>query len=55
MVVKELGSSVATMGACVLVVYLAVGILGGYSSESAAREARISLSSDAAHYIYLRR
>jgi hypothetical protein len=51
---KELQSSLPTLGVCVFVVYLAIGVLQGYSSEAEANE-RIALSSDAAHYIYLRR
>ena len=54
MVLKELQSSLATMGACMLIVYLAIGFVRSYSSEAEAN-VRIALSSDAAHYIYLRR
>ena len=54
MVLKELQSSLATIGACVFVVYLAIGVVRGYTSEAEANY-RIALSSDAAHYIYLRR
>ena len=54
MVLKELRSSLATLGTCVLVIYLAIGMVRGYSGEAEAN-GRIMLSSDAAHYIYLRR
>ena len=54
MVRKELQSSLATIGTCVLVVYLAIGVARGYSSEAEAN-GRVTLSADAAHYIYLRR
>ena len=54
MVVKELQSSLATLGTCVLVVYLTIGLVRGYSSEAEAN-GRIALSSDVVHYIYLRR
>lgn len=54
MPLKELRSSLATIGTCVFVVYLAIGLVRGYSSEAEAN-VRIALSSDASHYIYLRR
>jgi hypothetical protein len=55
MLLKELSSSITTVGTCVFVVYLAVGVLQGYSSEAEVKGPRIALSSNAAHYIYLRR
>ena len=54
MLLKELRSSITTIGACVFVVYLAVGVVQG-SSNKAEANGRIALSSNAAHYIYLRR
>jgi hypothetical protein len=54
MVLKELQSSLASIGACVFVVYMAIGVARGYASDAEAYS-RIALSSDAAHYIYLRR
>ena len=54
MVLKELRSSLATIGACVIVIYLVIGMVRGYSSEAEAK-GQFALSSDAAHYIYLRR
>ena len=54
MLLKELQWALATIGTCVFVVYLAIGVVQAYSSEAEANS-RIALSSDAAHYIYLRR
>jgi hypothetical protein len=54
MVLNALRSSLATVGACVFVVYLAIGAVRGYSSEAEAK-GQFALSSDAVHCIYLRR
>ena len=54
MLLKELQSALVTIVTCVFVVYLAIGVVRGYSSEAEAN-GRIALSFDAAHYIYLRR
>jgi hypothetical protein len=55
MVLKQLGSTVTTIGACVFVVHLAVGVVQGYATEAEINKPRVALSSNAAHYIYLRR
>jgi hypothetical protein len=52
MMLRELTSSVATIAACIFVIHLAVGVV--HSSDNDKR-ARIALSANAQHYIYLRR
>lgn len=54
MELRELCSSITTMLASVVFLYLALGAVDGYSREGPARTHKIALSSSAAQYIYLR-
>jgi hypothetical protein len=51
---RELRSSIATMMASVIFLYLALGAVDSYSGEDHARIHKIALSSNAAQYIFLR-
>jgi hypothetical protein len=54
MELRELGSSITTMMASVVFLYLALGAVDSYSREDPARTHKIALSAGAAQYIYLR-
>jgi hypothetical protein len=54
MLLKELGSSIAIVISCCVVLYTAMGATASLSGESEANGHRIALSASAAHQIYLR-
>jgi hypothetical protein len=54
MELRELGSSITTMMASVIFLYLALGAVDSYSGEDDPERHRIALSPTAAKYIYLR-
>lgn len=54
MELRELGSSITTMMASVIFLYLALGAVDSYSAENQERTHKIALSSSVAKYIYLR-